>query len=224
MKCIVTAGPTYEELDEVRRMTNFSTGALGTELANYLTANGHEVELLRGHYSTCQIEPMTARVQIFTTPADLSARLEKLASPEFGAVFHAAAVSDFALAKIWRRAANNELEEILSRKIPTGKGAILAELSPTPKIISRLRGWFPQAWLAGWKYELEGDRASAISRGQRQIKENQTNACVVNGSAYGDGYGLVSLESHCQHFPNRPELFAALESSCINEGHPREGA
>ena len=26
MKCIVTAGPTYEELDEVRRMTNFSTG------------------------------------------------------------------------------------------------------------------------------------------------------------------------------------------------------
>jgi len=33
MKCIVTAGPTYEELDEVRRMANFSTGTLGTELA-----------------------------------------------------------------------------------------------------------------------------------------------------------------------------------------------
>src|SRR5208283_4789951 len=25
MKCVVTAGPTYEELDEVRRMTNFFT-------------------------------------------------------------------------------------------------------------------------------------------------------------------------------------------------------
>ena len=50
MKCIVTAGPTYEELDDVRRLTNFSTGTLGTELANYLVDHGHEVELLRGHY------------------------------------------------------------------------------------------------------------------------------------------------------------------------------
>jgi drug/metabolite transporter (DMT)-like permease len=47
MKCIVTAGPTYEELDEVRRMTNFSTGALGSELANYLVDQGRAVELLR---------------------------------------------------------------------------------------------------------------------------------------------------------------------------------
>ena len=38
MRCIVTAGPTYEPLDEVRRLTNFSTGRLGIELANFLTA------------------------------------------------------------------------------------------------------------------------------------------------------------------------------------------
>ena len=53
-KCIVTAGPTYEELDEVLKMTNFSTGALGTGLADYLAGLGHEVELLTGYYSTCQ--------------------------------------------------------------------------------------------------------------------------------------------------------------------------
>ena len=39
MNCIVTCGPTYEPLDEVRRLTNFSTGRLGTELANYLVAH-----------------------------------------------------------------------------------------------------------------------------------------------------------------------------------------
>jgi len=48
MHCIVTAGPTFEPLDEVRRLTNFSTGRLGTELANFLTAQGHEVTLLVG--------------------------------------------------------------------------------------------------------------------------------------------------------------------------------
>ena len=46
MNCIVTAGPTYEPLDDVRRLTNFSTGRLGTELANFLAARGHTVILL----------------------------------------------------------------------------------------------------------------------------------------------------------------------------------
>jgi phosphopantothenoylcysteine decarboxylase/phosphopantothenate--cysteine ligase len=54
MKCIVTAGPTFEELDEVRRLTNFSTGTLGTELADFLMERGHEVELLRGQGATCR--------------------------------------------------------------------------------------------------------------------------------------------------------------------------
>ena len=45
MNCIVTAGPTFEPLDQVRRLTNMSTGRLGTELANFLTAQGHTVGL-----------------------------------------------------------------------------------------------------------------------------------------------------------------------------------
>src|SRR5687768_14363623 len=38
VNCVITAGPTYEPLDEVRRLTNFSTGRLGSELATYLTS------------------------------------------------------------------------------------------------------------------------------------------------------------------------------------------
>jgi len=52
MNCIVTAGPTYEPLDDVRRLTNFSTGRLGTELAGFLTAHGHQVTLLIGELAT----------------------------------------------------------------------------------------------------------------------------------------------------------------------------
>ncbi|HEV7926236.1 MAG TPA: phosphopantothenoylcysteine decarboxylase [Verrucomicrobiae bacterium] len=216
MKCIVTAGPTFEDLDEVRRLTNFSTGTLGTELANFLTDRGHEVELLRGQGATCRLEAKAQRVQIFTTTADLRERLQALGGGA-GAVFHAAAVSDFAFGNIWERAADGALTEIRSPKISTRGGNILAELTPTPKIISELRTWFPNALLVGWKYELESDRAEAIARASRQLAENRTDACVVNGRAYGEGFGLVTPPGHCRHLAERELLFDALEKLWLSQ-------
>lgn len=213
MKCIVTAGPTYEELDDVRRMTNFSTGALGSELANYLVERGHEVELLRGHYSTCGILSKAQNLQVFTTTDDLSWRLESLGSSAVTAIFHAAAVSDFTFGKIWRRTENGELSVLKSRKISTRQGTLLVELTPTSKIIARLRGWFPKTRLVGWKYELEGERARAVTEAERQLEENSTDACVVNGSAYGTGFGLVEGPGHCRHLPDKNALFKALAES-----------
>jgi len=211
MNCIVTAGPAYEELDEVRRLTNFSTGTLGTELANFMAARGHEVELLRGRLSTCQIEPKARRTQAFTTSADLSRRLQKLRSRKPDAVFHAAAVSDFAFGKIWSRAADGKLKEIKSPKISTHGGPVLAELVAAPKIISELRDWFPAARLVGWKYELEGTHSQSIARGAEQIAENETDACVINGRAYGAGYGLLIAGGKCLHLADKDHLFDALE-------------
>lgn len=210
MKCIVTAGPTYEELDQVRRLTNFSTGALGTELANHLAGQGHQVTLLRGLYSTCGLAPQTPDFQMFTTTEDLYHRLKGLAGGDVGAVFHAAAVSDFGFGKIWRRDENGRLTEIRSRKFSTREGTILAELTPTPKLIERLRGWFPQARLVGWKYEVDGDRALVLARAQRQVEDSQTDACVANGPAYGNGFGLVEGHGRHRHLPDKPALFAAL--------------
>jgi phosphopantothenoylcysteine decarboxylase/phosphopantothenate--cysteine ligase len=211
MKCIVTAGPTFEELDEVRRLTNFSTGTLGTELADFLTERGHEVELLRGQGATCRLEPKALRVQVFTTTADLRRRLQALGGGGAGAVFHAAAVSDWTFGKVWERAADGGLREIRPPKISTRGGNLLAELTPTPKIISELRAWFPTAFLAGWKYELESDRAQAVARARRQMEENRTDACVVNGRAYGEGFGLVTPPGPCRHMAERKLLFDALE-------------
>jgi phosphopantothenate---cysteine ligase (CTP) len=210
MKCIVTAGPTYEELDEVRRMTNFSTGTLGTKLANYLIDQGHKVELLRGHYSTCQIAAKAQSVQVFTTTLDLYRRLKGMRSDGIGAIFHAAAVSDFTFGKIWRRGPDNNLLEIKSRKIPAKEGKVVAELKPTTKIIGHLRDWFPKATVVGWKYEVDGDRARAVTLGERQMKENRSDACVVNGSAYGPGFGLLTRLCACQYLPDEADLFEAL--------------
>jgi phosphopantothenoylcysteine synthetase/decarboxylase len=211
MNCIITAGPTYEELDQVRRLTNFSTGTLGSELARYLVERGHEVELLRGHYSTSRIESKARRQETFTTTADLRQRLEVLEGTPVDAVFHAAAVSDFTFGKVWTRLEDGTLKELQSPKNSTRDETLMVELKPTPKIIAQLRRWFPKALLVGWKYELEGDRTQAIARGEKQIKDNQTDFCVVNGWAYGGGYGLVRASGQCTHVPDKHALFAVLE-------------
>jgi phosphopantothenoylcysteine decarboxylase/phosphopantothenate--cysteine ligase len=210
MHCVVTAGPTYEPLDKVRRLTNFSTGRLGSELADFLTARGHEVTLLIGAQATFGGGSKAQHVQSFTTTADLGERLQALARGTAGAVFHAAAVSDFTFGKIWLRSPTGELSEMHSGKISTRQGTLLAELVPTPKLIGQLRPWFSSARLVGWKYEVDADRTAALRMAEQQIADCRTDACVVNGPAYGEGFGLVRSGGTPLHLKDLPALFEAF--------------
>lgn len=212
MKCIVTAGPTYEELDEVRRLTNFSTGKLGSLLANFLVEKGHEVILLYGHYSTHHGEQKAHELHKFTTTAHLRERLLSFSEQNIGAIYHAAAVSDFGFGKIFSRNAAGELIEQTEKKISTRSGLLLAELVPTPKIISELRPSFPKTQIIGWKYEVDGDRPSVLLKAEQQIRENRTTGCVANGPAYGFGFGLLDSNGTHQHFSDTNLLFSALEN------------
>lgn len=207
--CIVTAGPTYEPLDQVRRLTNFSSGKLGSLLANYLVEQGHQVTLLRGHYSTFHGNVTAQNVRPFSTTQDLKEQLEALSKQNADAIFHAAAVSDFGFGKMFEKANDSTLNEVKAGKVSTRSGTLLAELVPTPKILRELRGWYPKAAIVGWKYEVDGDREAVLAKARHQIAENQTTACVPNGPAYGFGFGLVTRQSY-NHFSDLNELFAAL--------------
>lgn len=210
MRCIVTAGPTFEPLDQVRRLTNQSTGRLGSELTNHLTARGHEVTLLIGQQATWRGDREAARVETFTTTDNLRLRLRALADESWDAVFHAAAVSDFTFGRAFHRDDRGVLHEIRSGKLSTRGEPLLVELVPTAKIINELRGWFPRATIVGWKYEVDGTREQVIEKASRQIFENQTDGCVANGPAYGEGFGLVTPQG-CQAIANAPALYALLE-------------
>ena len=194
-------------------MTNFSTGQLGTELANFLLTRGHEVTLLIGQQATHPGPRRAQQVETFTTTGNLAAKLEALGGKAVNAVFHAAAVSDFSFGKVWTRSPGGELTEVKSGKISTRHGTLLAELVPTRKIIASLRDWFPAAHLTGWKYEVDGGRSDVIHAAEKQIAECLTNACVANGPAYGEGFGLVTRNGSCTHIADKPALFEALEQS-----------
>lgn len=212
MRCVVTAGPTYEPLDRVRRLTNFSTGRLGSELVNFLAARGHEVILLIGQLATWRGERHATRVDTFTTTADLSHRLHALSAVQVDVVFHAAAVSDFSFGKVWQRSPSGQLAELKSDKLSSRNGALLAELVPTQKIIAQLRSWYPEARLIGWKYEVDGDRATTVAAARAQLVECRTDACVANGPAYGDGFGLIPKVGELEQCADMVALFRALEA------------
>ncbi|HEY4417301.1 MAG TPA: phosphopantothenoylcysteine decarboxylase [Verrucomicrobiae bacterium] len=213
MNCLVTAGPTFEPLDDVRRLTNFSTGRLGTELANFLTARGHQVTLLRGEAATYPGKCQASAVTPFSSTTDLRAKLKAFSGKKVDAIFHAAAVSDFTFGKIFAEKKAGEFVALkISKKISTRQGALLAELLPTPKIIAELRGWFPKTKIFGWKYEANGKRPEALRAAKKQTADCATDFCVANGPAYGSGFGLVDRQSH-EHFPNMERLFIALEKA-----------
>ena len=222
MRCIVTAGPTYEPLDKVRRLTNFSSGRLGSELADFLTAHGHDVTLLIGEQATFHGECKVHTVETFSTTTDLSERLRRRGGDSVDAVFHAAAVSDFKFGKIWVRSAQGDLTEMQSGKVSTRQGTLLAELLPTPKVIAELRPWFPKARLVGWKFEVDGDRLTVVGQAEKQIAECRTDACVANGPAYGPGFALVRAGG-CVHLPDSPGLFEALETLASGCDRPQTG-
>jgi len=216
MNCIVTAGPTYEALDDVRRLTNFSTGRLGTELANFLAARGHRVTLLIGELATHAGERRAQPVKVFSTTADLRAKLKAFSGKKVDAIFHAAAVSDFTFGKMFTRDAAGKLKPFTpSKKISTRGGSLLVELVPTPKIIAELRGWLPRTTLVGWKFEADGGRADALRAAKRQIADCATDFCVANGPAYGKGFNLVSADGQ-KHFTAMAGLFAALEKFTLH--------
>lgn len=220
MHFVVTAGPTIEPLDQVRRLTNFSTGRLGTELARHLSGQGHTVSLLLSEQAVYQGAVERLNVLPFNTTLSLLETLKALSRDRVDAVFHAAAVSDFRFGQVWQLDSNGNRLPVAGGKISTRSGKLLAELLPTPKLIAQLRGLFPNTALVGWKYEVEGDRAAVLEAALRQLRDCQTDACVANGPAYGDGFGLVLNGGPSTHVNDSPELFRALLNTALLHGKP----
>lgn len=203
MKVIVTAGPSYEPIDAVRRLTNFSTGELGVLLANQLAQAGFEVFCLRGVAASAASALENCRHLPFSTNDDLLAHLTSLSrAHDIAAVFHAAALCDFKV----KRVEDAHGQRLDSPKIDSAGGALTIHLEPAPKVIGELRALFPRATLVGWKYELNGARQDALARAWRQVASNRTDACVLNGQAWGSGFALCTPPDHLRELRDKIEL------------------
>lgn len=215
MRLLITFGPSWEPLDGARRLTNMSTGRLGTELANAFTAAGWEVHCLRGEGSSHRDLPATHELETFTTNDDLATKMERISRMRrIDAVFHAAALCDYRIAKVVNAAG----ADVRSPKIATKDGRLTLELEPATKVLPFLRDWFPRARIVGWKYELAGGPEDAFAKARKQLADCDTDACVLNGAAYGPGFALCRADGSIETCGDSARLGRALKHWLTADG------
>ncbi len=210
MRIVITCGSAMAPIDEVRRITNFSTGELGLLLANAFADAGHEVICWKGEAATSPL-PVVESVSLlpFSTNDDLAAKLATAGHAD--AVFQIAALCDYEVDEI--RDSDGNLQD--AAKIPSRFGGLVLHLKPARKVLPTLRDVFPHARIVGWKYELDGTREDALAAGRRQFVEACSDLCVINGAAYGAGFGLLTPDDRFQHAADKSELVAALVRWCV---------
>jgi len=92
-KVAITAGPTYEKLDPVRFIGNYSSGKMGFALAEECASRGAEVILICGPVSLTVSDPNIVRVDVESAEEMLAAARQPFAEADFG--IFAAAVADY---------------------------------------------------------------------------------------------------------------------------------
>jgi phosphopantothenate---cysteine ligase (CTP) len=198
MRIVITGGPSSEPIDQVRVITNRSTGELAVKLAGRAAASGHKVELLLGQGAIFRSES----AKYFSTNEDLYRLLcEVVERDQVNAVFHAAALSDFGVAKLGFPGGQPG-----AAKLPSDAESIQLRLAPKPKLILQLRKLFSNAYIVGWKFELDGTPEDVVRKGIEQIQLNRTNACVINGAAFGPGFGFCTRNGLVHTAITRDEL------------------
>jgi phosphopantothenoylcysteine synthetase/decarboxylase len=199
MRIVITGGPASEPIDQVRFITNQSTGELAVKLARRFLAAGHHVELFLGRSAGWRLEA----ARPFQTNEDLQRSLSEVAERDrVEAVLHAAALSDFAVAQ----AIVSGRKQGAAKKISSDALSVDLQLVPKPKLIRRLRDLFANAYIVGWKFELEGTPRDVVHEGVQQVELNRTNACIVNGSAFGPGFGFCTARGLVRTLPTKDAL------------------
>lgn len=91
---LVTAGPTYEDIDPVRFIGNYSSGKMGFSIAEEAASRGADVRLVTGPVSLAAVNPAIRRVDVRSARQMLEAAEKEFA--ECDAAILSAAVADYA--------------------------------------------------------------------------------------------------------------------------------
>ena len=176
---IVTAGPTYEPIDPVRFIGNYSSGKMGYALAEALAEAGAKVILVSGPTHLQISSPRISKVNV-KTAEDMYEVCINLFPDCAGAVL-AAAVSDF------------KVKEAATEKIKKGESETLTlELVKTPDILAALgRLKKKTQLLVGFSLETQNEKANALSK----LQKKNCDIIVLNSlRTPGAGFGTDTNE------------------------------
>ncbi len=200
---MITAGPTYERIDPVRFIGNFSTGKMGYALAEAAASRGARVTLISGPTALGVHHPAITRIDVESARQMLEAARGAFVDADIAIM--AAAVADYAPAhpadhKIKREKAGIDAIELI--KNPDIAATLGAEKRPGQLLIG---------------FALETD--DAIANAADKLARKKLDAIVVNSLADpGAGFGvdtnriaICTPDGACEQFPLKSKADVAAD-------------
>lgn len=162
LRIMLTAGPTYEKIDPVRFIGNYSSGKMGFAIAEELARRGAEVELIAG---PVRLVPRHSNIKL--TSVESAQEMYEAACRIFptcrGAVM-TAAVADYT-------------PKIRASEKIKRKGAMTIELEPTPDIAAAMGQMKrPEQFLVGFALETKDEHVNA----QNKLEHKNLDFIVLN--------------------------------------------
>ena len=154
-KIVITAGPTYEKIDPVRFIGNYSSGKMGFSLARVCAERGADVVLIAGPVTLPTLHASIKRIDVESADEMYRAAME--AYPTADAAICCAAVADYAPA------------EYRSTKMKRNADDLTLVLRPNKDIAAEL-GKIKSAGqcLAGFALETDHEAENAVAKMQRK--------------------------------------------------------
>ena len=175
MKILLTAGPTREYLDDVRYLSNASSGRMGYALAEAAIAAGHDVILVSGPVDLPP--PADCDLRSVMTTADMR-NASVAAFPECDGVIAAAAVCDY------------QPKVRTAGKMTKTGGPITIELIETDDVLAQLGSQREHRWVVGFALEAENARENALQK----LRAKNCDVVLLNHpSAIGSETNEVQL-------------------------------
>lgn len=199
MKLLVTAGPTCEDIDEVRYLTNRSSGKMGYAVAAEAAGRGHQVFLVSG--PTHLPVPQDVSVTRVRSAGEMLAAGLRL-FPDCDALVAAAAVADY-------RPAGR-----VPGKLRKSEGDLVLRLERTPDVAARLAGLKrPGQTVVGFALEAS-DIYESRSSAEAKLADKKQDMAVLNGpAAMGAAGAEVSFFTPEEGW-TEPEVLAKAAVAC----------
>lgn len=180
---LVTAGPTYERIDPVRFIGNYSTGKMGLALCEALARSGAEVTLVAGPTALRTRHPRIKRVDVESAEQMYDACREHWEKADIGVL--SAAVADFTPAEPRQEKTKRGADDLVLRLRPTRD--IAAALGEAKRSGQRL---------VGFALETQNERENARSK----LLRKHLDMIVLNslrdaGAGFGGDTNKVCLIS-----------------------------
>ena len=180
-KVMITAGPTYEKIDPVRFIGNYSSGKMGLALAEELAGRGAEVLLICGPVNLKTSHPSIHRVDVESASQMCEAAVKEFSGCDVAIL--SAAVADFSP------------KEKADCKIKREKEDLVLELMPTKDIAAELGQMKkPSQLLVGFALETNDEENNARSKMQRKnLDMIVLNSLNDKGAGFGGDTNKVTI-------------------------------